>query len=72
MIQPTEIIEESTNESRSNGRMKPKRRTMRLNFVVPAPVQACVDEWTGQKVLKDQQIPDDLSLDHVRLSAATH
>ena len=65
MLEPTQIIEENDSEisitwsddAVTNYRASKLRRS--------CPCAGCVNEWTGEKMLDDKNIPDDLSFDHI-------
>ncbi len=67
MIEPTKIIEESDSEITidwSDGTSS--------TYFAPAlrrscPCAACIDEWTGKKMLDDNKIPDDLTLKQITI-----
>lgn len=67
MIEPTQIIEESDSTITivwSDGAQQ--------TFDAPGlrracPCAACVNEWTGAKILRDESVSDDLTIDKVAL-----
>ncbi len=67
MIEPTQIIEESdrsisikwSDDSESTYDAPQLRRS--------CPCASCVNEWTGQKILDDKKIADDLSFTHISI-----
>lgn len=67
MIEPTQIIEESDSEvsiSWSDGKTS-KYTAAQLRRACPCA--SCVNEWTGEKVLKDETVPDDLSFSSIAI-----
>lgn len=67
MIEPVQIIEES--ESEISIKWSDDRETS-YNAVLlrrSCPCAGCINEWTGEKMLDDAQVPDDLSIDHVSI-----
>jgi DUF971 family protein len=67
MIEPVRIIEESDSELTidwSDG----TEATYNAAFLRRScPCAGCVDEWTGKKTLRDQSVPDDLSLSQIAI-----
>src|SRR5690349_18365838 len=67
MIQPVEIIEESTSElaiewsddSRTTYNAAELRRS--------CPCASCRDEWTGEKILDASNVPDDINFGHISI-----
>lgn len=67
MIEPVQIIEES--ESEISIKWSDDRETS-YNAVLlrrSCPCAGCINEWTGEKMLDDAQVSDDLSIDHVSI-----
>ena len=67
MIEPTEIIEESNSsvsikwsDDSSSTYSAPLLRRM-------CPCASCVNEWTGEKILKDDQIAEDLTFSNISI-----
>lgn len=67
MIEPINIVEESdsalsitwSNETASDYSSAQLRKA--------CPCASCVNEWTGEKVLKDENVADDISFSSVAL-----
>lgn len=62
MIEPTQIIEESDRELTINW-----SDGLETKYCAPAlrrkcPCASCVNEWTGEKILNDASISDDLTI----------
>jgi DUF971 family protein len=65
MIEPTQIIEESnakvlikwSDESETSYTAAELRRS--------CPCATCVNEWTGEKVLRDESISEETTFDHI-------
>ena len=65
MLEPVQIVEENDAEISvtwsddvvTNYRASQLRRS--------CPCAGCVNEWTGEKMLDEKNIPDDLSFDHI-------
>lgn len=67
MIEPSQIIEENNAElsiTWSDG-TRTKYNASQLRRLCPCA--ACVNEWTGEKILKYDAIPDDLDFSHISI-----
>ena len=67
MLEPTEIIEE--NDSEISIKWSDDLET-KYNAVVlrkSCPCASCIDEWTGEKRLKDETVSDDLIFSHISI-----
>ncbi|MEZ5425202.1 MAG: DUF971 domain-containing protein [Pyrinomonadaceae bacterium] len=67
MIEPTHIIEES--DSELTIRWSDQSET---NYLAPVlrrscPCASCVNEWTGEKILKDDSVSDQLNFSHISM-----
>lgn len=67
MIEPTQITEET--ESTISIKWSDDSETA---YDAPTlrrqcPCASCVNEWTGQKILEDKNVPDDLSFSHISI-----
>ena len=67
MIQPTQIIEESDSEISIKWSDETETRYIAPQLRRSCPCASCVDEWTGQKTLKSESIPDDLTLGNITI-----
>ncbi len=67
MIEPLEIIEESDSEVSiiwsDEAETKYNAAELRRN----CPCASCVNEWTGEKILRDESVSDDLSFTHTSI-----
>ena len=67
MIEPLQIIEESDSEISivwsDDAETKYKASELRRK----CPCASCVNEWTGEKILRDETIPDDLNIRHTSI-----
>lgn len=66
-VEPSKIIEENESEISiewSDGRATSYRASeLRRN----CPCAGCVNEWTGEKMLKDEAVPEDISFSHISI-----
>lgn len=67
MIEPLQIIEESAH--RVSIKWSDDSETAYSAAVLrrSCPCASCVNEWTGQKILNDDQIGDNLSFTHISI-----
>ena len=67
MIEPTQIIEESS--SRVLIKWSDDTETVYEASVLrrSCPCAGCVNEWTGQKILDDKAVADDLTFSNISL-----
>lgn len=67
MIEPTQIIQESDSELTivwSDGEQSAYNAP---GLRRACPCASCVNEWTGEKILQDEKISDDLTIKNVSL-----
>jgi DUF971 family protein len=67
MIEPTKIIEESNSELTINWSDDKETSYLAVNLRRSCPCASCINEWTGEKMLKDDSIPGDLNFSHVSI-----
>lgn len=67
MIEPTQIIEESKSRVSIKWSDNIESSYTAVNLRRSCPCAACVHEWTGQKILKDDNIREDLSFAHISI-----
>jgi DUF971 family protein len=67
MPEPVQIIEE--NDSEISIKWSDELETMyRASDMRRAcPCAGCINEWTGEKMLDDRNIPDDLTFEHISI-----
>ncbi len=67
MIEPLQVIEESDSEISiiwsDDAETKYNAAELRRN----CPCAGCVNEWTGEKILRDESVSDDLSFTHTSI-----
>ena len=62
MIEPVQIIEESDSELSIKWSDDAETHYNAVELRRNCPCASCVNEWTGQKMLKDENISGDLSI----------
>ena len=62
MIEPIQIIEESDSKLSIKWSDDTETHYDAVELRRNCPCASCVNEWTGQKMLKDENIPEDLSI----------
>lgn len=67
MIEPVQIVEESDAEISIKWSDDAETRYMAAELRRSCPCASCVNEWTGQKILDDHQIGDDMSFTHISI-----
>lgn len=67
MIEPRQIIEDSDSEISivwsDDAETKYNAAELRRN----CPCASCVNEWTGEKILRDESVPDNLDFSHISI-----
>ena len=61
MIEPTKIIEESDREVSITWSDEAETSLSAAQLRRACPCASCVNEWTGEKMLKDASVADDLT-----------
>ena len=61
MIEPTQIIEESDREIKIFWSDEAETSYIAAKLRKSCPCASCVNEWTGEKILKDENIAEDIS-----------
>jgi DUF971 family protein len=67
MFQPTQIIEESDSEVSIKWSDDLETRYSAAQLRRSCPCASCVNEWTGEKMLRDESVSDDLKFDHISI-----
>ena len=67
MIQPVQIIEESDSELTIKWSDDTESRYTAAQLRRSCPCAACVNEWTGEKMLDPANVPDALTLNKTAL-----
>ena len=67
MIEPTQIVEESDRQVSIKWSDDTETLYTAADLRRACPCATCVNEWTGQKILEDANVPDDLSFTHTSI-----
>lgn len=67
MIEPLQVIEESDREISIVWSDDVETSHPAVELRRSCPCAACVNEWTGEKILKDENISEDLSFSHITI-----
>ncbi len=65
MIEPRQIIEESDSELSINWSDEAETKYNAADLRRACPCAGCINEWTGEKMLKAENIVDDLSFSSI-------
>jgi DUF971 family protein len=65
MIEPTRITEENDSEISIDWSNGAASRYNAAQLRRACPCAGCVNEWTGEKMLKDDTVSEDLSFSHI-------
>jgi len=67
VLEPVQIIEESDSEVSIKWSDDAETRYAAADLRRTCPCAGCINEWTGEKMLDDASIPDDVSFRHVSI-----
>ena len=67
MLEPLQIVEESDNELTINWSDDAETKYTASSLRRACPCAQCVNEWTGEKMLSDDSIPDDIHFSHISI-----
>lgn len=67
MLEPLQIVEESDNELTINWSDDAETKYTAASLRRSCPCAQCVNEWTGEKMLSDESIPDDVHFSHISI-----
>ena len=67
MLQPTQIIEESNRQVSIKWSDDAETEYSAAQLRSSCPCATCVNEWTGEKILRNENVPDDLTFDHISI-----
>lgn len=65
MVEPLQIIEESDSEISIKWSDDAETKYSAAELRRVCPCAGCVNEWTGEKILKAESVPDDISFTHI-------
>lgn len=65
MIEPRQIIEESDSEISINWSDEAKTKYNAASLRRACPCAGCINEWTGEKMLKPESVAEDLSFSSI-------
>lgn len=65
MIEPTQIIEETDSEISIVWADEKQTTYSAPDLRRSCPCAGCINEWTGEKMLKDDSVSDDLNFSHI-------
>jgi DUF971 family protein len=67
MIEPTQIIEESDSEISIHWSDEKETKYNAVELRKVCPCASCIDEWTGEKRLKDESVSKDINFSHISI-----
>ncbi len=67
MIEPTQIIEESDSEISIKWSDEKETKYNAVELRKKCPCASCIDEWTGEKRLRDETVADDINFSHISI-----
>ena len=67
MLEPVQIIEENDSEVSIKWSDDAETRFDAAGLRRACPCAGCVNEWTGEKMLNDANVPDDISFRHISI-----
>jgi DUF971 family protein len=67
MLQPVQIIEESDNELTIEWSDGSESKYQAASLRRSCPCAGCINEWTGEKMLNDASVPNDIHFTHISI-----
>lgn len=67
MVEPLQILEESDSEISIKWSDDTETNYTAAQLRRSCPCAGCKDEWTGEKILKDSDVADDISFKHISI-----
>ena len=67
MLEPTQIIEESDSEVSIKWSNDAETRYSAAPLRRQCPCASCINEWTGEKILRNESVPDNLKFNHISI-----
>ncbi len=67
MVEPIQIIEENDREVSIKWSDDKETLYDATQLRRSCPCASCINEWTGEKILKDENVSEDLSFSHITI-----
>jgi DUF971 family protein len=67
MIEPLQIVEESESELTITWSDDAESKYRAVDLRRACPCAMCINEWTGEKMLSDESISEDVHLTHISI-----
>ncbi len=67
MLEPVQIVEESDSDISIKWSDDVETQYSAAMLRRSCPCAACINEWTGEKMLDERQIPDDITFEHTSI-----
>jgi DUF971 family protein len=67
MLEPVQIVEESDGELTIEWSDGSQSAYAAAALRRACPCAVCINEWTGEKILKDDAVPDDVHFTHISI-----
>ena len=67
MLEPVQIVEEGESEISIKWSDDAETRYSAFDLRRSCPCAGCINEWTGEKMLDDAKIPQDISFKHTSI-----
>lgn len=67
MLEPVQIVEENDAEVSIKWSDDVETRYNAAELRRSCPCAGCINEWTGEKMLDDSNVPDDISFRHISI-----
>ena len=67
MLEPVQVIEEGDSEITITWSDDVETHYVATDLRRSCPCAGCINEWTGEKMLDDSKIPDDISIKHTTI-----
>ena len=65
MVEPAKVIEEKDGGISIEWSDGKETNYTPRQLRIACPCAGCVNEWTGEKMLKDESVPPDISISHI-------
>ena len=67
MLEPVQIIEEGDSEITITWSDDVETHYVATDLRRSCPCAGCINEWTGEKMLDDSKVPDDITIKHTTI-----